>query len=199
VSSQNTVSVTPLPASVARMIDGADGWLMLGNSAEALIEFGQVPDEFLDHPAVLALEWKAATAAGKMAQAWIAAKKLCERFPDLPVPWICQANALRELRGPQAAADLLLSVVCQFVANPVLLYNIACFLVQDGQWERACSWLLRAFEAEDGAQLKQLALLDPDLKPLWEKIGENFDISVYSIACGGESGETAATGLDRGR
>ena len=175
----DTAKSSELPPAIFWSCEAAEGWLLLSNPGEALGELDQIPLKWARHPAVLAVEWRTATAAGDHQRAWIAARQLCEIQPRFCGAWICQANSLRELRGAQAAADLLLCVVDRFAGEPVLQYNLACFCAQVGDWSRCCFWLLEALESEAGDKLKELALIDPDLKPLWEKLGESSKL----VAC----------------
>src|SRR6478609_4631116 len=82
-----------LPFPMAWTAEAVEGWLMLENVTEAAAELATIPSELRHHPTILSLEWKTATAAGKPAQAWRAAKELCQLRPHLSAPWICQANA----------------------------------------------------------------------------------------------------------
>jgi len=179
MQAHHTAESAELPHPAHWSCEAAEGWLLLSNPEEALAELDQIPLEFGRHPAVLAIEWRAATAAGDHQRAWVAARRLCEIQPRFCGAWICQANSLRELRGAQAAADLLLCVVDRFAGEPVMQYNLACFCAQVADWPRCCFWLLEAFESEAGEKLKELALIDPDLKPLWDKIGESSKL----VAC----------------
>jgi len=164
-------TIEPLPHPVPMHLDAAEGWLLLGNAAEALAELDHIPAPQRDHPKALALEWRAWHTQGQPARAWYAAHRLCEILPQCSGAWICQANSLRELRGERAAARLLQPLVDRFPDDPIIPYNLACYLVHLEEWDAASKWLLRAFEIAGDSQLKAVALLDPDLKPLWEKIG----------------------------
>src|SRR6478736_1024260 len=104
--------------------EAAEGWLLLANPSEALAELDGLPADQSGHTSVLAIEWRAATAAGRHDRAWVAAKRLCQAQPKCAGAWICQANSLRELRGPQAAADLLLCVIDRFSHDAVMQYNL---------------------------------------------------------------------------
>ena len=72
---------------------------MLGNPAEAVAEFDNIPQANRDHPNVLALQWRISEAIGNRGDAWHAAFKLCELLPDCAAGWICQANSLREIEA----------------------------------------------------------------------------------------------------
>ena len=170
------IQCADLPRGVWLQLEAAEGWLMLANPAEAAAEFDQVPAEHRGHPNVLAVEWRLSEATGNKQKAWHAAFRLCELLPGCSAGWICQANSLREVRGLQAAADLLLSVADRFSSEPIVAYNLACYLAQLGEWDQAWKWLRIAFDADSESQLKVLALLDPDLKPLWEQVGDGVAI-----------------------
>jgi len=182
MSQENSLGEAVLPPPVFFSVEAADGWLMLGSPADALAELADVPEEFRHDPRILAREWKAAQGAGDHVRAGRASGELCELLPDSAGPWICHANALRETEGLRAAADLLLSVVDRFLGEPVLCYNLACYLAQLRDYAGASEWLLHAFEAGADDDLKGLALVDPDLKPLWEKIDESLTLRMLSVS-----------------
>jgi predicted Zn-dependent protease len=152
-------------------MSAAEGWLMLGNPHEANQELEQVSSENRYHPLVLAARWQVYAMAGWWEAALVVSKALCSIAPDRSYSWICQANALRSFHGFTEARKLLMSVVGKFPDDPIIAYNLACFSCQLGLLNDACTWLLRAFQHENSTQLKVMALVDPDLGPLWEKIG----------------------------
>lgn len=162
-----------LPRSVQVQLDAAEGWLMLGNPAVAAEELDKIPADFYYDAQVLAVRWQMCAAARSWEAAWIVSAALCEVAPESSVGWISQANALREYKGLKPAKKLLLSVADRFANEAVIPYNLACFSCQLGQLAEACKWLLKAFDIEKTVQLKLMALCDPDLKPLWEKIAES--------------------------
>jgi hypothetical protein len=166
----------PYPAVLHR--EAAEGWLMLGNATEALAELDLLSAADRKHLSVLSLDWRAWTAVGEPQPAWLAARQWCQDQPGSPEAWICQANSLRDLRGARAAAELLLCIVERFPSEAVIPYNLACFSAQESEWNQACVWLVQAFEIEPSDQLKEFALVDPDLKPLWNQIAENFTVTL---------------------
>lgn len=152
-------------------LEAAEGWLMLGNPVEAHEELEQITGENSRHPAVLAMRWQVYAAARWWEAAWVVAKALCEMAPQSAEAWICQANTLRNYKGVLEAWSLLLSVVNKFPQDAIIRYNLACYATQLNLMEEACGWLVQAFELEESVQLKLAALYDPDLQPLWDKIG----------------------------
>jgi len=153
-------------------IEAAEGWLMLGNPVEANEEMEKITAGGKQHPAALSMRWQVYAAAEWWEAAWIVSKVLCEVLPESPEAWICQANTVRKYKGVQEALDILQGAKKGFSGHPVILYNMACYAAQVAKFDEAGRWLTEAFRAEDGIALKVAAVYDPDLKPLWEKVGD---------------------------
>lgn len=154
-------------------LEAAEGWLMLGNPIEAHEELERISGEGSAHPGVLAMRWQVYAAARWWEAAYVVAKALCELAPQSCEAWICQANTLRNYRGVMEAWNLLLRKVSYFPDDPIIRYNLACYAAQIGLLEESCGWLVQAFELEESVQLKLAAIYDPDLQPLWDKIGRH--------------------------
>jgi len=60
-------------------------------------------------------------------------------------------------------------------ANWLIAYNLACYQTQLGDLEEAWRWLGYAMDKADTKEIKLKALDDPDLEPLWRRIGELRD------------------------
>jgi tetratricopeptide (TPR) repeat protein len=160
----------PLPRPIVLILEAAEGWLMLSNPFEADAEVEKVEAEFLFHPLVLATRWEIYSALRWWEVAWQISRFLCERQPDHAAFWICQADSLRHLRGVKMAKDFISSVANRFPKEPLIAYNLACYLCQLGQTGEACRWLIRAFQADPTIRFKLMALQDSDLTPLWTRI-----------------------------
>lgn len=154
-------------------LEAAEGWLMLGNPIEAHEELDQIGGHSSFHPAVLSMRWQVYAAARWWEAAFVVSKALCELAPHSPDAWICQANTLRNYKGVVDAWSTLLGVVGKFPQNAVIRYNLACYAAQMNLLEESCGWLIQAFELEESTQLKLAAVYDPDLKPLWDRIGRD--------------------------
>lgn len=152
-------------------IEAAEGWLMLGNPIEAHEELEKIGGEASCHPAVLSMRWQVYAAARWWEAAFVVSKALCELAPHSPEAWICQANTLRNYKGVIEAWSMLLGVVSKFPKDAIIRYNLACYAAQMGLLEESCGWLVQAFEMEESVELKLAAIYDPDLQPLWDKIG----------------------------
>jgi len=169
-----------LPQAETFAIRAAEGWLMLGNALEANEELEAVTPEYRYHPMVLAMRWQVYAAAEWWEAAWVVARALCEVVPENAEVWICYANTLRKYRGLLDARAALNDITEKFPDDPVIRYNLACYSAQLGQLEEARSWLVKAFELKNTAPLKMAAVCDPDLQPLWERIGHG---SVVELEC----------------
>jgi predicted Zn-dependent protease len=165
------MNMIPLPPRDAFAVQAAEGWLMLGNALEANEELEAVAPEFRYHPTVLAMRWQVYAAADWWEAAWVVSRALCEVVPDSPEVWICHANTLRKYKGLFDARQALNDVIARFPYDAVIRYNLACYSAQLGQLEEACAWLVKAFELKNTTPLKLAAVYDPDLKPLWDRIG----------------------------
>lgn len=152
----------------------AEGWLELGNVAEAKVELESISPELREHPAVLEMRWQICAKESN----WDAAKELAQvivaQMPDDADGWLHLSYATRRASGGsvQAAWDVLYPVSKKFVGVPLIFYNLACYACQLGQIKAARELLRKAFVAGDATRYKLMALRDSDLKPLWEEILE---------------------------
>ncbi len=164
-------------------IEAAEGWLMLSNPLEANEELERIAGESAYHPTVLSMRWQVYVAAGWWEAAFVVSKALCELVPESGAAWICQANTLRHYKGVVEAWSLLQGVANQFTGDAIIRYNLACYAAQMGLLDESCDWLVQAFELEKSSQLKLAAIYDPDLQPLWDKIGRDrlFEITGQKI------------------
>jgi hypothetical protein len=164
-------------------LEAAEGWLMLGNPLEANEELERIDSENAYHPGVLAMRWQVYAAAQWWEAAYVVSKALTDLAPESPAAWICHANTVRNYKGVMEAWHTLLGIVTKFPKDAVIRYNLACYAAQLCLLEEACGWLIQAFDLEEAVQLKVAAIYDPDLQPLWDKIGRDklFQLDLPSI------------------
>lgn len=148
----------------------AQGWLELGNCVEASRELESLPRQLWTHPEVLKVRWAIHAAEKKWEAALDVASALTESEPEEPLGWVDRSYSLHELKRTREARDNLLRVVDKFPISATLHYNLACYECQLGDLVQARKWLERAFRVGDRKQMRQAALADPDLKPLWEEL-----------------------------
>jgi Flp pilus assembly protein TadD len=146
----------------------AQGWFELGNHREAISELEQVTPKNRGHPEVLRMRWAVHVAARHWALAIKVARRLTAIVPGEPGWWGALANALYSAGRTQEARDTLEPTLARFPSDPGLRYNMACYECQLGRFAEAKTWLQAAFALD--RELRQNALTDPDLKPMWEQI-----------------------------
>ena len=154
-----------------RRLDAAEGWVGLRNFREAALELSALSTELQRHPAVLKVRWEICSAEKDWQQALEFASSLIEATPNDPIGWVHRSYALHELKRTEEARDNLLRVVDQYPTIATMRYNLACYECQLGRPEQAKTWLEQAFALGDARKMKLAAFDDPDLEPLWRKIG----------------------------
>jgi Flp pilus assembly protein TadD len=150
------------------------GWLGLGNAQEARAELAQVRPSRLHHPDVLEVRWAVCAYEKNWPEALSVAEELVQLVPERASGWLHRAYAFRRVPngGLQQAWDALLPAFEKFPEEAIIAFNLACYACQMGQLKEAQTWLKRAFKAGGKEQMKQMALADPDLEALREKIAE---------------------------
>lgn len=151
-------------------IQAAEGWLELGDSAEAARELRHVSRDAESHPDVLELRWRLAAMACDWHEALDLARAVTRAAPDRASGWIHKSYSLHELKRTQEAQELLIPLAKTFPNNSTIAYNLACYACQLGALAEARDWIQRAFKQKDRRALKQMALNDPDLLPLRDYI-----------------------------
>jgi Tfp pilus assembly protein PilF len=121
---------------------------------------------------VLEVRWVVCVQRQKWHSALLAARTLVQTAPERSSGWLHQAYALRRLPegGLQKAWDALLPAYNQFPKEATIPYNLSCYACQLQQLEEARVWLQRALKIGNKERIKEMALDDPDLKPLWDEI-----------------------------
>jgi hypothetical protein len=163
----------PLMPPDTHHLSAAMGWRELGNPSEAANEIARISPAFVNHPDVLEVRWEICAAQKSWDAALEVAAVLLNKAPDRPSGWIHRAYAIRRVPGGglQQAWDALRPAFDEFPKVTVIPYNLACYAAQMGRLDEAWEWLHKAMEAAgDVESIKQMALADSDLEPLWERI-----------------------------
>ena len=153
-------------------VQAARGWLELGNHLEANAELEKITARRRAHPDVLEVRWEIYAKVKDWEACLEIAGAVIKTAPERASGWIHRSFALHELKRTQEAWDNLFPVAERFPKVPTIPYNLACYAAQLGKLWESQQWLKQAFKIGDSKELKLLALDDPDLKPLWDKIGE---------------------------
>ena len=150
----------------------AIGWLELGNADEALADLHRVSARNRHHPDVLEIRWAVLAHQKDWTAALEAARTILRVSPKRSSGWLHCAYALRRVPegGLQAAWDALLPAFIKFPEEPVIPFNLACYACQLDRLDDARVWLDRAFQIGSEADIRDMALHDADLKPLWDEI-----------------------------
>jgi tetratricopeptide (TPR) repeat protein len=153
-------------------LSAAIGWMELGVSAEAEIELDKISAPQQSHPDVLEVRWLVLAQLKRWEGALAVARALLKGAPNRCSGWLHQAYSLRRVskNGLQQAWDALLPAYDKFPREPTIPYNLSCYACQLEQLEEARAWLKRALKLGDKQRIKQMALDDPDLEPLWKEI-----------------------------
>ena len=72
--------------------------------------------------------------------------------------------------GVQKAWEALLPAGDKFPKELIIPFNLSCYACQLRQLDAARDWLKRAVAVGGKEKIKQMALNDADLKPLWDEI-----------------------------
>jgi hypothetical protein len=162
----------PLKPPDAHHLSAADGWLGLGNLVEARLELERIAPRLQNHPDVLDVHWGLLTAEKNWPAALANARARLQREPKSPAGWLHQAYALRRVPegGLQAAWEALLPALDQFPREAIIPYNLACYACQMQQLDVARIMFHRAIKTGSERLIREMALRDPDLRPLWAEI-----------------------------
>jgi predicted Zn-dependent protease len=160
----------PLEPPDSFHLQAAQGWLELGNTAEANAELEKLNPDLRAHPVVLKVSWDVYAAGRKWEAALEAAAALIQQDPEDPLGWVHRSYCLHELKRTNEARDNLLRVVGKFPLSATIRYNLACYECQLGRLAQARSWLREALVLGEKKKMKRVALDDRDLQPLWGEI-----------------------------
>jgi predicted Zn-dependent protease len=154
------------------IIRASEGWIELGNAKEAAAELDLLPLELQQHPDVIELRWSIEAHSGRWETALSHARALVKLAPERASGWLHQAYALRRVTagGLKKAWEALLPAASKFPKEATIPYNLSCYACQMDQLDAARVWLKRAAAVAGKKQIREMALLDQDLEPLWEEI-----------------------------
>src|SRR5579862_7595548 len=122
----------PLEPPDSFAVSAAEGWLGLGNPAEARAELSRLRSAAQTHPHVLEMRWAICAREADWPAALEIARVLREAAPDEPVSWLHYAYALRRTPegGLPAAWDALRPALEKFPSEAIVPYNLACYACQ---------------------------------------------------------------------
>lgn len=151
-----------------RLLVAAQGYLELGLPLEANNEIESMSAEVRHLPAVLEMRVGIYRKMEKWELMQVVAKSLTEVDPTesrWPLAW---AYATRRAESVDAARFILIEAWQLHKKEPLIPYNLACYLCQMGEPDIAKDVIRHAFELDPKIRLQ--ALEDEDLKPLWDAV-----------------------------
>ncbi len=161
-----------LKESDQRVIEAAEGWLGLGSWRQAETELENIEPDSRGHPEVLKVRWHILAAQERWVQAGQVARSICTVAPGDPSGWASLAYAAHKLNNTSEARQVLLTVVDEFPRDYTIRYDLACYTCQLGNLGEAWYWLQKAMALPHSKRLDRMALQDPSLKSLWEKVAK---------------------------
>jgi tetratricopeptide (TPR) repeat protein len=161
-----------LPLPDQRHLDAAEGWLGLGDFQSASEELDQISSDLRAHPYVLELRYQIYAETARWDLAVDLARIMAQSLPDNPWGYFHLAYSLHELKQTQVAYDTLRPVVDRFPEEWLMRFNLACYACQLGKFKEAVMWLEKAMAQAGKKEICGMALADPDLEPMWDKIKE---------------------------
>ena len=144
----------------------AEGWLELGNPAEARNELSCISHLNQSHPGVLSVRWHVEERSRNFTDCVKIAREMIRLNPNDARGFMNLANALYFSGQTELAYQHGLEATARFPSDPAQPYNLACYACQLGRLEEAKSWLARAIKLGDPTLVKKWAKNDPDLAPL---------------------------------
>ena len=153
-----------------RHLAAAGGYLELGMLEDAVDELGKLPPPLRDSREAMGV----CALIQLKASAWERLREvgghLTRNWPDEANHWIWLAYATRRCHSLAEAELVLLEALKHHDAEPMIHFNLACYAAQLGRLNDATTRLERAIAMD--SQFRRMALLDPDLKPLWAALGK---------------------------
>ncbi|MEW6305781.1 MAG: tetratricopeptide repeat protein [Verrucomicrobiota bacterium] len=151
-------------------LHAAEGWLELGNPAEAEHELASISEAARMHPDVLGTYWQLFAARKQWEDALAIGELMVKLNPDHLRGWIHQSYALHELKRTREAWEQLRRVADQYPGESLIPYNLACYACQLGNHADALRLLQSAIKIDGKDNILPRALEDPDLVPLRDRI-----------------------------
>jgi tetratricopeptide (TPR) repeat protein len=163
----------PLESPDLHHVSAALGWYELGNLTEARAEWDRLSPEGRCHPKALEVRWLILARSQDWDEAVLVAEALITQAPESCDGWLHRAYAMRRARdgGLEKAWAALRPAAEKFPRKTLIAYNLSCYATQMGRLDEGWEWFLRAIQlSPDAAEVRQMALCDKDLTPLWERI-----------------------------
>ncbi len=164
------------------IVRAVDGWLRLGDAAEAERELTGLPAESVDEPPVLQARWRLACLKEQWEKCESIARRLTALEPGARFGWLHLADAYLRMGQPERAFLTLREVLERFDPNPTLPFHMARYASAMGDAEEGFRWFRVAMrlaeKMADPQALLRRARADELLAPIRDRLSleENEDI-----------------------
>jgi Flp pilus assembly protein TadD len=162
--------MNPLSPADSIHLQAAQEHLQHGRHPDAGLEIDMISPEQRSHPDVLEARWEMSAQAGNWEATLEISRLLRQVAPESQNGWTYLACSLAELKRTQEAYETLSAAFERFPQVPMIAYNLTCFACKMGRLKDASRWLAKAMEIGGRAEVKLMALDDPDLAPLLDEI-----------------------------
>ena len=158
----------PLKTDWQRHVLASSGYLELGMFDDAAQALEEIAPEDRTRNEVLGTRVNLYMAAKKWDMAAAVASHLVKVQPENAGWWISLAFAIRRAESVDKAEAILLRAQAIHPKVAMLAFNLACYASVTGRFEEAKARLQHAIELDK--EIRELALDDEDLQPLWDWI-----------------------------
>jgi len=150
-----------------RVLDAAEGWHMMLNYENAAEEVAKIDPSAINDPDVLNLQARAYWGLRQIPEAMACIDKLIELEPEKPGPYVFKAQLLSYDGKPDAAFNLLKSIIAKFHDHASMHYDIAVYAGEIGNWPEALYWSQITISM---SHFKHLLLDNQALAPIHDQI-----------------------------
>ena len=140
------------------------GYIDIGMLDEASREIENLPTDQRVSAEALEMQIVITILKKDLGAALVICEALAEQHPEKHAGYIQGAYCLHASGKSQDAIDFLQSGPKSLLDEPVYFYNLACYEVAMDRNQAALTWLNQSIEMKPAN--RQMALKDPDLKPI---------------------------------
>lgn len=154
--------MSELDSAVVRILSEAEGWLELGNPAEALQELEGLSQAHSAEKPVLDLLWRCHAIMDDWESAVRIGERMVAHHPNEAYGWVQRSYALHEMLDTRRAYQCLEPAMELFPSCLEIPYNLACYACSLGHEPTAWIWLQKAMRLGGSSKVLRMALEDPD-------------------------------------
>ncbi len=147
-------------------VNAANGWLELGNVAEARLEADAISLPGRAHLEAFLVRWKIAARLQNWSEAHRIATIFTKVVPNQVTGWICLSYSLYRLKRPLEAWMQLLPRAADFPRVSAIPYMLACYAHELGNHKLANQFLLRSADLGGPSEIKGCLTAAGDLPPI---------------------------------